>query len=335
MTTVLLVRLSALGDVVQSLGAVQALAAARPDLALHFVVQEGYVDLLRDLPLASVIPFARRAGLGGLRRLRAALRSRRVDVALDLQGNWKSAAIAWLSGARRRIGAGATWRQEPLSHLLLTERVTVPGPRHPATVATAVVRALAPAIAEERPRLVAAAAEQDRAAAAVRRLGIDPTRPFRVIVPGDPGDPRSLRPELLPGELAASPHPGLFLLGPDEAALPAPAGAPVLRHGPQDLRQLVGLGGLLARLGGDALGPDQGPLHVLAATGCRSTVLFGPQDPAFTAPPAARVLVRHDPPPCQPCQRRTCRNPDGPVCMAFASHEGRTAWPHGMAAARK
>ena len=45
MTRVLLVRLSAMGDVVESLGAVRALAAARPDWELHFVTQRPFVPI--------------------------------------------------------------------------------------------------------------------------------------------------------------------------------------------------------------------------------------------------------------------------------------------------
>jgi heptosyltransferase-1 len=318
---VLLVRLSSLGDVVQSLGAVAALAQARPDLELLFCTQRPYLPLLRGLPLRAVVPFDRGGGLRGLLRLRAGLRALRPDAALDLQGNWKSAAACRLSGARERIGAGARWRQEPRSRWLLTRRVEVDGPRHPALVAYAVVRALAPTAALRLPRLDPEAAEIEQAAADLRALALDPTRPVRVLVPGDPSDPRSLRPEFHAAELARSPHPVLWLLGPDEAG-PPPGGAPGLRHGRGELLRLVALGGLLFRIGGDAVGPDQGPMHVLAACGVRTALLFGPQDPARTAPSGVRVLQHPAPPPCMPCRSRSCSHPAGPVCMAFTSGEG-------------
>ena len=50
MTRILCVRLSAMGDLVQSLGAVQALHAARPELELAFVTQRENVPLLEGMP---------------------------------------------------------------------------------------------------------------------------------------------------------------------------------------------------------------------------------------------------------------------------------------------
>ncbi len=193
MTRVLLVRLSAIGDVVHSLGAVRALAAARPDLELHFVTQSASAPLLEHLDaLASVVVHDRGSGARGMRETRQRLRELRCDVALDLQSNWKSAAVCRLSGARRRVGASARLRQEPLSRILLNGGVTTPDrSNHPAHIALAVVRSVAPEAAELPPRLVATPEAIAREAEAVAALDIDPARPFRVLVATDPADPRS------------------------------------------------------------------------------------------------------------------------------------------------
>lgn len=320
---VLLLRLSAMGDVVQSLGAVQALAAARPELQLHFVTQRPFVPLLQGLPgLAGVVAHDRTAGLRGLWRTGRTLRTLHPDVVLDLQGNGKSALLAWLSCCPRRLGAAAAWRQEPWSARLLTHRVEVPGPRHPALVAHTLVRELAPAAATTLPRLVATADECAREAAALRGLGVDAERPFRVVLLGAAADNRAQRAVAMARELASSPLPVLLLAGPHEIGVEPPAPASVLRHGADELRRLVALGALLAQSGGDVVGGDNGALHVLAASGARTTALFGAQDPAQTAPPAARVLQHRAPPPCMPCRSRACRHRDGPVCMEFSSADG-------------
>lgn len=320
---VLCVRLSAMGDVVQSLGAMAALAGAMPQARIHVAVQSPFAPLLERLPwVASVIPHDRAAGLAGIRATGRAARAAGCAVALDLQGNWKSAAVAWASGAVRRIGIAGGWRQEPLSAVLLGETASLDGPRHPAACALAVVRALAPAAPACEPALVATEEDVARAAAAVRAVGIDPTQPFRVVLLADPHDPRSQRPDALRREVAASGRPVLVLAGPREAAVAAPAGHPVLRQQKGELRVLVGLGHLVARLGGDVVGGDQGPLHVLAACGARTTALFGPQDALATAPPAARVLVHPRAPACQPCRERTCTHRDGPVCTDFTVADG-------------
>jgi ADP-heptose:LPS heptosyltransferase len=334
-TRVLCVRLSAMGDVVQSLGAVQALHALRPDLELAFATQREHAPLLRGIPgIAHVVEHDRRAGLAGLFATRRLLKALGCAIALDLQGNGKGALCAWLSGARERIGAAAAWRQEPWSRVLLTALVDVPGPRHPALVATAVVRALAPGAPAWAPRLRATGDELAAAAAAVRAAGVDPERPFAAVVVGRSGDPRSLRPEALQAELAGG-GPLLLVAGPGERDEPLPERVPAWRQQPGELRLLIALGALLAQNGGEAVGGDHGPMHVLAAAGARTTVWFGPQDPDCTAPPTARVLRHAAPPPCLPCRARVCRHPQGPVCMAFPRALGREhaapSWLQGTA----
>ena len=70
MTSVLLVRLSAMGDVVQSLGAVRALRAARPDWRLTFVTQTEHAPLLDEPGLVDrIVAFDRGGGLAAVRAL--------------------------------------------------------------------------------------------------------------------------------------------------------------------------------------------------------------------------------------------------------------------------
>jgi ADP-heptose:LPS heptosyltransferase len=319
---VLLVRLSAMGDVVQCLGATRALAAAQPDLELHFVVQERFLPLLDGQDyLASRIVFDRFGGLAAVWRLRSELRRLRPDVALDLQGNWKSALVAWLSGAPVRVGAHRRQRREPRSGWLLNRHVSWAGPPHPARMATEVVRELWPAVAAATPRLVPAADAMDAAAADLRAAGIDPDQPFTVFVVTAPADPRSWRLAAMQRQLELQTEPTLFLLGPDTTPAGLPATAKRIVHGKEHVAQLVALGHLVAAAGGRVMGPDKGPTHVLCAAGARTQVLFGPGEPARTAPPGAEPLQRRQGPACMPCQRPTCNHSNGPVCMDFTTSE--------------
>ena len=316
MTSIVLVRLSAMGDLVQSLTAVASLRAVRDDVRVTLVTQRPWLPLLEGLAgIDEVVPFDRRGGLAAVLRVCAALRRRRHDWAFDLQGNWKSALLTRLSGARERVGMAADWRQEPASRLLLRRTVAGEGTPHPARAAWRLVREVAPGAP------VASEAEVARERACLRELGVDASRPFRVVVVGGAGDPRSLAPEVV-AAIAAEPEPVVHLLGPAERDLPAPAGI-TLRHGPGELRRLVALGALLAAAGGEVVGPDQGASHVLLAAGASGRVLFGSQDPQRTAPPTARALVGIDELSCRPCRSRRCRHPDGPVCMV-------AQWPAGF-----
>ena len=118
----LVVRLSAVGDVVHTLPAAAALAAAGH--AITWAIQPRARPLVERNPAVAglvEIPARDASSLGELRRARRELRAARVRVALDFQGLWKSAGWAWLSGAKRRIGFDRAARKEPGSALLLNE----------------------------------------------------------------------------------------------------------------------------------------------------------------------------------------------------------------------
>ncbi len=323
MNSILFVRLSAMGDLVQSLGAVAGLVVARPDVQATIVTQEPFVPLLRGIPgLKRVVPFRRHDGLRGLRQVRDALRQDSYDIALDLQGNWKSAVIACFSGARLRLGARGRGGREQWSRMLLDRTLQVDGVPHPARVAWELVRTVAPEVAFRLPRLTASEAETAAEQEAVQAAGVDPERPFQVIVVTDPADPRALPPEVVARALRSAAGPVLQLLGPAEAHVAPVPGTAVLRHAGNQVRRLIAMGVLVARAGGHVLASDQGAVHVLSAAGARCTVMFGSQDPRRTAAPAVRAVVHPQPPPCSPCRLRRCSHPRGPVCMAFDPASG-------------
>jgi lipopolysaccharide heptosyltransferase I len=106
---ILIVRLSAIGDVVHALPVLNALRGALPRAFLAWIVESPAADLLRshralDVPI--VVPRgwlkSPRTALAVRRRLRAL----RFDAVIDVQGLSKSALAGRLARARRRIGFG-------------------------------------------------------------------------------------------------------------------------------------------------------------------------------------------------------------------------------------
>ena len=100
MNRILIVRMSALGDIVHALPVLSAMREAYPDAEIDWLADARYagvLDLVDGLSHRIVVR------PGYLRALRF-LRGRRYDAAVDLQGLLKSASAAWLSGARRVIG---------------------------------------------------------------------------------------------------------------------------------------------------------------------------------------------------------------------------------------
>lgn len=316
---VLVARLSAMGDVVHGIPAVRALCDALPSSEVFWVVQREFVPLLEHagLPLTTIVPFDRRGGPLAYWRCMRAVRRLRVDVALDLQGNWKSAGLCRASGAKRRLGIRVGLRRESSSARLLSEQIPSRGDsRHPADVALALVNAVAPAATvTPAPCLHATAAAIAAESAAVRALGVEPTRPFTVIVLGHSADPRSLRMSSVLAAAATSGGNTLCLLGPADGGLGAGPNLPVLQHARGELSRLVALGAIVAKAGGRVIGPDKGATHVLAAAGATVFMAHGPTDPVRTTARSAIVIQRDQPPVCMPCDRRDCHHREGPVCM--------------------
>lgn len=130
---ILILRLSAIGDVVMASGIVPALRSRWPHAHIAWMVEPAAQPLLAHNPrIDRLIVWPRaewrrlwKAGqwftlAGRMLSLRRTLRDERFDIALDLQGLLKSAIWGWMSGAPRRICL--VGREG--SHLLATERVT-------------------------------------------------------------------------------------------------------------------------------------------------------------------------------------------------------------------
>ncbi|MHC4520826.1 MAG: glycosyltransferase family 9 protein [Planctomycetota bacterium] len=130
---ILLIKPSSLGDIILALPALSALRRSFPDARITWLIRPEFAPLIEGHPhLDDIIPFERkRLGKacwhpGAFRDLVALvrdLRRRRFDAVLDLQGLFRSAALARLSGCPQRFGP--VWRRE-LAHHLYTRAV----PRH-------------------------------------------------------------------------------------------------------------------------------------------------------------------------------------------------------------
>lgn len=132
---ILIIRLSAIGDLVMASPMAAALRCRYPDAHITWLVQDGLQELLEAHPgLDAVLtaPVAHWKLLWRQRRLRRLgrelgafrhrLQAERFDLALDLQGLFKSGLLLRLSGAKRRVTLGG----REGSRWLATETVSVP-----------------------------------------------------------------------------------------------------------------------------------------------------------------------------------------------------------------
>jgi len=132
---ILIIRLSALGDIIHALPLLAALRARFPKGHLGWIVEPAGAQLLEGHPLLDTLHvFPRQAWreskLGALRGplkdLLREVRAQHYDIAIDAQGLTKSAVWGWLARAPRRIGFAAGAGAGELAPLLANERVTPP-----------------------------------------------------------------------------------------------------------------------------------------------------------------------------------------------------------------
>lgn len=309
---VLILRTSALGDVVHALPALGALRPHLPHATIGWAVEEDFAPLLDGHPGLDelLVVRLRRGGARAFSAAAAALRRFEPDVALDLMGNHKAGALAWLSGARRRIGLGRRFRREPSSAAWLTETVEPLGPHAvdamlaPLTALGLSTGALAEAGfgAEELLR-----PEPAGVAPALAVAGIG-GRSFVLLHPGA-GWGNKVYPPARWGEVArrlerAAGLPTAVAIAPGEESLGAAvtaAGGGAARAVPAP--DLPTLAALLrrARL---ALGGDTGPVHLAHALGTPVLCLLGPTDPERNGPYRAPGNALWERLPCSFCYKR-------------------------------
>jgi lipopolysaccharide heptosyltransferase I len=131
-TNILLIKPSSLGDIVMSLPALSALRRNWPESRISWLVRPEFAPLIEGHPhLDEILPFDRKrlgrawhspGAFGSLVSLIGGLRRARFDVVLDLQGLFRTASLAWLSGCKQRFGP--VWRRE-LAHHFYTTSVPV------------------------------------------------------------------------------------------------------------------------------------------------------------------------------------------------------------------
>ena len=326
-----IVRLSALGDVVNTLPALSALRRARPDAHIAWIVETASAGILEGHPLlddlivvnrkeweASLLRPARLPGVvGEVKRLARRLRQARFDLVIDFQGNLRSATVAWMTRAPCRVGLARGHGKE-LSHLLANVRVTLPErPMHRVERALEMLRALGLEVADARPLVPAMDSDRARVNALLGELGLA-GKPFAVVHPGTSrfGSYKQWPLERwaeVAGRLGREMSLAVVVTrgpGEEEAARTVAQGAgghatvaPEL-----SLREL----GELCRRCRLFLSADTGPMHLASAVGAPVVALFGPKDPALYGPYFGPRAIVEKPLECRPCRKRSCGDPQ---CM--------------------
>jgi heptosyltransferase-1 len=130
---ILIIKLSAIGDVIHTLPSLAAMRRLYPDAHITWVVEEAAADLVLHHPyLDQVLIFRRKSWIKEIKAgqfsaawrdalsFLAALKSRRYDLVIDFHGLFKSSIIVFLSQGKRKLGYDS-WQE--LSGLFLNEKI--------------------------------------------------------------------------------------------------------------------------------------------------------------------------------------------------------------------
>ena len=305
--------MSALGDIVHALPVLSAIRAARPEIE---------VDWLADKKYAGILDYTegiakRIIGRPGLSKAVTAMRARAYDVAIDLQGLIKSAAMARLSGATRIIGFEQAALREPAAAWFYSESAAVPAGAHIIQKNFAILPLLdiSPPSHVTFPFVLPASAVADGLEQEAASRG---AQGFALINPGAAWPNKRWAPDRFAAvarQLRARHGLVSFVLwGLDEApladAIVADADGAAARAPQTSLGDLMAVSAR-ARL---MVSGDTGPLHIAAAVGTPLVGLYGPTWPERNGPWDADDIVVSRAATCECHHKRQCRR-SGTMCI--------------------
>lgn len=288
----LVVKLSSMGDIIHGTAAIGALRLALPQAHITLAVDAPWADVVRHHPsVDQMIHSSAPARLtpGTLLQIRRQLRGHVFDVAIDLQGNRRSAAWIYLSGAPIKVGRGGVrpgWQAAVSPDLS----------RHAVTVCGDICRAIGVPADDLLPEIHTHPDDERRLNAVLDREGL-PREGFVLFNPFSGWASKSWSIEDAAAFVAdvrsRRGEPVVLTGGSGEAAR---AQALVARLGAPAIPSLAGRLPLsqslcLFRRARLMVSCDSGPMHAAAAFGVPVVALFGPTHPERTGPWGSHHVV--------------------------------------------
>lgn len=334
---ILMVKLSAIGDVIHTLPALNALRRAYPAAHIAWVVEAAAAPLLEGHPSLDRVIVSRRKdwvrsllgrsssfrdrrrALLEMRRFVRDLRETRYDLVIDFQQLLKSGLLVGLARGRRKAGYGSGLDHIEGSHWFLNHRFPLRSmDRHALPRSLDILNGLGIPTPVVEYRLPVGDAALEKVNGLLARHGATGTGPLVAVNPMAKWATKLWSSEKF-ARLADR--------------LAARYGARVVFTGAGADRGVISgilgrMGSLAANLAGEtslpelaalfrtadlAVTTDTGPMHLAAAVGTPVVALFGPTAPWRTGPfgPGHRVVRAGLP--CAPCFRRRCGTT---ACMA-------------------
>ena len=332
---ILIVKLSAIGDVVHTLPALAALRRRYPQAFITWVIEEEAADLIKDHPyLNQMLVSYRKRWLrdlkkghlklfGEMRNFIKKLRSKRYNMIIDFHGLLKSSVIVCLASGERKIGFDS---MQELSGLFLNEKVPEDMKKHAVDRYLDLVRYLdnngytlpgegschVPTVLEDnketREFVIPVFEAQEQRVAHLRAsngltgkfVALNPLALWKTKLWDNKGFAclcdRIVGELQLPVVFTGTKKKDIIAI---QALMTYPS---VNLAGETSLRELA----CLYRQAELVITTDSGPMHIAAAMGTPVVALFGPTDARRTGPYGQRHRVISFEIPCRPCFQKKC-----------------------------
>ncbi len=321
---VLIIKLSAIGDVIHTIPFLETLKLNFPDWIIHWVVEEASFPLIETHPmLEKVMVLERRKWqrLRELKRMREFLQNLRkepYDLVIDLQGLLKSGVICGLARAERKIGPSFV---RECAHIFYTEPpILLDMEKHALERTLDLAYKLGLSPVKWSGKIYVPGCERDRVLLFLQGNKIRPKQ-YVCINPMAKGSSklwilerfskvadRIIKEMGLPVIFTGSQEDRPFIRG----ILDQMETRALNLAGNTTLRELA----ILYEYSSLLLCTDTGPMHLAAAMGCPVCAIFGPTSPLRTGPYGQGHKIITANVPCRPCFKRACNDM---VCMSKIS----------------
>ncbi|MFQ5714375.1 MAG: glycosyltransferase family 9 protein [Candidatus Scalinduaceae bacterium] len=325
---ILIIRLSAIGDVVNVLPALRCLRSNFPDSKIAWLVEDRASDILSGHPdIDEVIIFPRKKWqrnilktkrifntLSDILSFYKRLRKECYDLVIDFQGNLKSGIMDLITGSGNRVGFGKGYCKE-FNYLFTQYQVYPPNKRiHRIEKNLSLLKALGIETNFQKPELPVSKTDEEYIS---KFINVDNkcSVPIIIVNPcsSEYGSYKrwSASNYALLADMILETYEAkmIFTWGPNELDIVNEIVMNMKQKAlvacETTIKQLIEL----IRRADLYIGGDTGPLHIASTLGISTVAIFGPQDPVIYGPYNVKAVIVSKELSCSPCRNRRCSDP--------------------------